>query len=167
MPRGRHHGDPHPVSDGDDVTITHRHPVEGDLVVGVEVVRGAGRVCEGVAAGDVVVVDVRLEHVRDAHTRGGGECEDAVDVALRIHNHRHRAVVGEVAAVAQRRGVDRNDGQHPGSPSYRQRSWAPVTIGRPVRAQPPVPPATEYASMPRCASRPAPALLRLPDAQMT
>ena len=58
-------------------------PVEDHRVVGVDVVCGTGRAGESVAAGDVVVVDVRLEDVRDASRprrrrgRGRGRCRVA------------------------------------------------------------------------------------------
>jgi hypothetical protein len=109
---GGEHRDPHPVADPDDVAVAHRHPFEGDVVVGVDVVGRAGRLGQGEAAGHVVVVDVRLEHVGDPHARLGGQRQDAIDVALRVHHDGHFAVVGQVAAIAERGGVERNDGRH-------------------------------------------------------
>jgi hypothetical protein len=60
-----------------------------------------------VAAGDVVVVDVRLEHVRDPHAGRVREFQDAVDVPLRVDHERDGAVMRQVAAVAEGRRVDR------------------------------------------------------------
>jgi hypothetical protein len=60
-------------------------------------------------------VDVGLEDMRDPDPALLGEAEHAVDVTLRIHHQRDPPVMGEIAAVAQRRGFDRNDGHHRGS----------------------------------------------------
>ena len=104
--QGPHH---HRRAHGHVLIVGDRGPVVGDLVGGVDEVRGAGALGQGQAAGDVVVVDVGLEHVADPHAFGGGQVEDAVDVALRVDHERHLPVVDEVAAVAQGRGLDRDD----------------------------------------------------------
>ena len=57
-------------------------------------------------------MEVGLEHVGDLHAFGGGEVQDPVDVTLRVDDARHRAVMDQVAAVAQTRGLDGNDGWH-------------------------------------------------------
>ena len=165
MARGGQHGDPHAVTDGDHVAVVHRYAVEGDRVGGVDVVRGAGRRGQGVAAGDVVVVDVGLEHVRDPHTGRCRRVQDAVDVALRVDHERDRAVVDQVAAVAEGGCVDREDVHH-GGVSFRGQGRVPNVTGLPARCQPPVPPATDTASMPARASKSAAARLRLPEAQI-
>ena len=66
----------------------------------------------GQTAGDVVVVDVGLEDVGDSHTRRRGQVEYAVDVPLWVDHERDLAVMGEVAAIPQRRGLDGDDGDH-------------------------------------------------------
>jgi hypothetical protein len=118
------------------------------------------------AAGDVVVVDVGLEDVRDRDVRLRGELEHAVDVALGVDDDRDPPVVGEVAAVTEGGRVDRDDGGHRGS--SRRRTVAgglsgvsgrradcgqatgvrPLTTGRPEPAHALVPPSTERASNP-------------------
>jgi hypothetical protein len=122
------HPDPEDVADGDEVAVAQRHAVEAHRVVGVDVVRRAGSPCQGEVAGDVVVVQVRLEDVCDGDAFGDGEVEDPVDVALRVDDERGGAVVDEVAAIAERRGVERQD------PEHRTHSWGaparrPRTIG--------------------------------------
>jgi hypothetical protein len=79
------------------------------------VIRGAGLPGQGQAARDVVVVDVRLEHVGDGHTAVGGRHQDPVDVTLWIHHERGRAVGHQVTAVTQRRRVDHHNVDHGGS----------------------------------------------------
>ena len=93
------------------VTVPDRGALEGDLVLAVHVVCRAGRRGQGQAARDVVVVDVGLEDVSDSYALAPGEVEDAVDVALRVDDDRDLPVVGEVGAVAEGGGVDRDDGR--------------------------------------------------------
>ena len=93
----------HPVPDLDDLAVAHRGAVEGHLVLAVDEVRGAGALRERQTAGDVVVVDVGLEDVGEAHAVLVEQVEDAVDVALRVDHEGDLAVVDEVAAVAERR----------------------------------------------------------------
>ncbi len=64
------------------------------------------------ATGDVVVVDVGLGDVGDAHPELVDQGEDPVDVALRVDDEGDLAVVGEVAAVAEAGGGDRADVDH-------------------------------------------------------
>jgi hypothetical protein len=110
VPGGGQDAYPHGVADSQQVAVADAGAVEGDGVVGVDVVGRAGRRGEGVPAGDVVVVDVGLEDVGDPDALGGGEGEDPVDVSLRVDDERDPAVVDQVAAVTQGRGVDRQDG---------------------------------------------------------
>jgi hypothetical protein len=112
VPGRGHHPHGHRGTDRDEVTVGHGHPVEGDGVVGVDVVRGTGALREGVSAGDVVVVEVGLEDVGDPNPVGGGQVEDAVDVTLRVDHECDLAVVHEIAAIAERRGVDGQDVRH-------------------------------------------------------
>jgi len=91
--------------------------VEGDGVLGVDDVAGAGAGCELVAAGDVVVVDVGLDHHLQPQATPGQQRVDAVDVALRVDDHRDGTVVREVAAVPELLGGDHFDIQHADPPS--------------------------------------------------
>jgi hypothetical protein len=93
----------------DDVAGPDRVALVGDLVLGVDVVRRAGALGEGEAAGQVVVVDVGLEDVGEPRPRVVEQGEHAVDVALRVDHQGHLAVVHEVAAVAQGGSLDRDD----------------------------------------------------------
>src|SRR5687768_17161556 len=97
--------------------------LEADSVRSVdEVLRtmGAG---EDQAAGEVVVVDVRLSNVRDADSRGARSFLDPVRVPLRVDHQGHAAVMHQVAAVPELRGLDDNnvhasasfEGRDPGS----------------------------------------------------
>ena len=63
-------------------------------------------------AGDVVVVDVRLEHVGDLYPCLLGDGEDPVVVALWVHHEGNLAVMGEVGPVSETGGVDRGHGDH-------------------------------------------------------
>ena len=49
-----------------------------------EVIGGPGRAGQGQPAGEVVVVDVGLEHVADRDPTAGGRGQDPVDVPLRV-----------------------------------------------------------------------------------
>src|SRR5665811_886473 len=50
--------------------------------------------------------------VGDPYTGRGGGLEHTVNVTLRIDHQRDLAVVGEVGAIAQGRGLDGNNGDH-------------------------------------------------------
>src|SRR5664280_1899423 len=93
----------------DDVAVADRRALEGHRVLGVDVVPRTRDPGQRVPASDVVVVDVGLEHVRDAHAGLAGEVEDAVDIALRVHDERHPPVVDQVGTVAERRRLDGDD----------------------------------------------------------
>ena len=121
MPRRRDDGDPQRRAHLDHVTVTHRDPLVGHPVGGVDVVRRAGRPCQRQAAGDVVVVQVGLEDVGDPHPRPLRQGEHPVDVTLRVDHQGDLTVMGQVAAVAQGRGVDRDDGDHRTRSSHRGR----------------------------------------------
>ena len=97
------------VPTGTSSVVGDRRAVVGHLIGGVDEVPGSDAFGQGQAAGDVVVVDVGLEHVADPHALLGGQVEDAVDVALGIDHERHLAVVDEIAAITQGRGLDRDD----------------------------------------------------------
>jgi hypothetical protein len=105
--------DPHPhVAGLEHVSVVHRQPLVLDGVVGVDAVLRTDLLGEPEAAGHVVVVDVRLEHVRDAQATRLGDGQHPVDVALRVDDHGDGAVVGDVGAVAERRGVQGDDLDH-------------------------------------------------------
>jgi hypothetical protein len=110
--------DPHPQigPDVEGVAVAQRIPLKGHRVGGVEQVSGADGAGEGQAAGDVVVVDMGFHHMGDVDTGRVGQVDDPVDVALRVDHQRGGAVVGEVAAVAEAGGVDRQDLDHGWSP---------------------------------------------------
>ena len=76
--------------------------------------RRAGDTAKLGAAGDIVVVDVRLEDVTERAAVLGEHREHAIDVPLRIDNHRPLPGDDGVAAIAQLRCLDRCDlGRHP------------------------------------------------------
>ena len=101
----------HPLTDLDDVAVADRGALERDLVLGVDVVRRTRRLREREPAGDVVVVDVGLEDVREPHPVGLEHVEHPVDVALGVDHEGDPPVVDEVAAVTQGGGLDHPDGQ--------------------------------------------------------
>jgi len=114
VPGRRDDPDPQTLTDVQGVTVADRHTLVGHVVVRVDVVRRTGDLGKGQATGDVVVVDVRLEDVGDPHPGRGGDRKHAVDVALRVDHQRDPTVMGEVGAIPQGRGLDRNDGDHRG-----------------------------------------------------
>ncbi len=128
------HPCPHRLTHDDHVAVTDRDPVEHHRVVSVDVIRRTGRGSQRIPTGDVVVVDVRLEHVRDDHPLRRGEVEDPVDVALWVDHERDLPVVDEVAAVAEGGRVDGQDVDHGGTP-HQAFASIPWTTGRPARAQ--------------------------------
>ncbi len=102
----------------DHVPVADRCSAQRHVVGTVDVVRGTGLPGQGQAAGDVIVVDVRLEHVGHRHAAVGGHHQDPVDVTLRIHHERGRAVGHQVTAVTQRRRVDHHNVDHGGLPKH-------------------------------------------------
>ena len=98
----------------DHVPVADRRPRERHVIGTVHVIDGAGLPGQGQAAGDVVVVDVRLEDMGHRHAAVGGQHQDPVDVTLRIHHERGRAVGHQVTAVTQRRRVDHHNLDHGG-----------------------------------------------------
>jgi len=106
---GGQHPHPQGCADFDDVAVPHPGPLVADGVVGVHVVRGAGLARQRQPAGDIVVVDVGFEDVGDPDARGSGEIQDPVDVALRVDHERDPPIVDQIAAVPQRRRLDRED----------------------------------------------------------
>ncbi|GAB2898534.1 hypothetical protein GCM10022245_37020 [Streptomyces mayteni] len=102
---------------GHGVAVGDRRPGEGDPRVGRHQVGGPGDACELQAAGDVVVVDMRLHHMGDAHSSAGGGGQHPVDVTGRVHRHPRVFPTGEVAAVAQALDLDHLDEEHPILPS--------------------------------------------------
>ena len=112
MSGGRHDGDRKRGRDRDDVTVVHSDAFETHRVGHVDVVRGARRVGQRAAAGDVVVVNVRLEHMSDPHPFTLGEIDDAVDVTLRVDDESDLTVVGQVGTIAECLRVDGDDRGH-------------------------------------------------------
>ncbi len=70
--------------DGDAVAVVDGCPLEGDAGLGGHEIGGAREASQFQAAGDVVVVDVRLGDVRDPHPAAGRRREHPVDVARRV-----------------------------------------------------------------------------------
>src|SRR5262249_9625971 len=62
--------DAHAPAHADDVAVTDGYAVERAGVGGVDVVGGARRHGQSTTAGDIVVVNVRLEHVGDPYAGG-------------------------------------------------------------------------------------------------
>ena len=93
----------------DDLTVVDGASRVCDVVSGRDHVLGSGDLCELQAAGDVVIVDVGLQDVGDSNVMVAGEVQHSVDVALGVHDPGDRAVGDEVAAVAQRGGLERGD----------------------------------------------------------
>ena len=116
-------------------------------------------------AGHVVVVDVGLEDVGDPHAGRLGDAEDAVVVALRVDHQGDLAVVGQIGAVTQARGVQGENGDHGGPLGVGDQ--AAVSTGRPASIHAPVPPATLVASMPTARISAVAWALRPPDWQIT
>ena len=79
-------------------------------------------------------MDVGLEDVGEPDVVLGQQVEHAVDVALRVDDEGDLAVVDEVAAVAERRGLDRDDRQVV-SEGALGHDAQPFLIGRPERIQ--------------------------------
>ncbi len=109
MARGGQDAHAHRGRDLDDVSVADGGALERDRVGGVDVIGRAGGLGKGQPAGEVVVVDVRLKDVGDAHTGLVGDGEHSVDVALGVHDHGHLAVVREVGAVAEGGRLDGED----------------------------------------------------------
>ena len=92
-----------------DIAVTHPDPVEADRVVGVDQVRRTGRPGQRIPAGDVVVVDVRLDDMRDPHPGPRGRREHPVDVPLRVDHQGDLPVVHQVAPIPETGRLDRHD----------------------------------------------------------
>ena len=72
-------------------------------------VGGPGGPRQSQPAGQVVVVYVRLEDVGDPDATLGRQGQYPADIALRVDDEGQLPVVREIAAVAERRGVDGHD----------------------------------------------------------
>ncbi len=90
----------------DEVAVDHSAALVSEIVAGGNDVLGIDGAGEFEATGDVVVVDVGLEHVGDPHAVFGSELQDAVDVALRVDHHAHVTGADQIAAIAQTGGFD-------------------------------------------------------------
>lgn len=156
-------GDSHPWTDLDDLSVPDRRALEGHAVLGVDQVVRTGTPGQCQAPGDIVVVDVGLEHMGQSQAVPFEQRDHPVDVALGVHDEGLFAVVHEIAAVAQCRcleGDHRDAGRGGGmcpvdcfshvcstglcqGVGVQARGSLPVTTARRERIQPPVPPATE------------------------
>jgi len=112
------------------MAVADRHPFEGDPVGGVDVVGTAGGAGQREPAGDVVVVQVRLEDVGDPHVTLASQHQYPVDVPLRVYHEGDLAVGDQVAPVAERRSVDLDYLDHLDHPLTCPVSWR-TTRGRP------------------------------------
>ncbi len=85
---------------------------EGHVGRGRHQVGGAGETGQLQTAGDVVVVQVGLGHVADAHPapRRGGD--HLVDVARRVDDDRATGAADQIAAIAQALGLQSVDEEH-------------------------------------------------------
>lgn len=90
----------------DDVAVDHRAPLVAEIVAGRNDVFGVHCPGQFETAGDVVVVDVRFEHVGDAYSAFGRQLQYSVDVALRVHHGTDVARADQVAAIAEAGGFD-------------------------------------------------------------
>ena len=92
---------------GEVIAVGDRDVVEAQgLGGGVDVPR-AGEAGERQPSADVVVVDVRLRDVADAHASTFDDCQDAIDVAVGVDDQCRVAVVDDVGQVSEGRGLDR------------------------------------------------------------
>ncbi len=104
----------HQVPDRDGLPVTDRMARVADRLPHRDDVRRAGGAAQLDAARDVVVVDVRLEHVGQPAAVAGEHGEDPVDVSLGVDDDRLATGDDGVAAIAQLRGLNRrNLGRHP------------------------------------------------------
>jgi hypothetical protein len=108
---GEERADPHEPA-LEHVAVPQTDTVEPHRVGGVEAVGGIEHRRERVSPGDVVVVHVCLDDVRDVEAVLVQHVQDAVDVALRVDHDGVRAVVRDVAAVTERSRLDRDDADH-------------------------------------------------------
>ena len=122
----RGHGGQREAAGAEPVPVAGGHPAEAHILGRRHDVVRARAAGQSEPAGDVVVVDVGLEHVGDADGGGLGDGENPVDVPLRVDDGGVLAVVDQVAAVAEPGGLDRNDVMHA------LPSWS----GPPVRRRP-------------------------------
>jgi hypothetical protein len=100
-----HHPQPHRAG-GEHVAVGSRGPLEGHGVAGRKGVLGADGAGQLQSATQVVIVDVALDHERDAGVPLLGQGEHAVDVALWVDDHAHAVGADQVAAVAEAGGLD-------------------------------------------------------------
>src|SRR5215469_3749000 len=100
VPGGGQHPDLHPA-DLHGVAVADRGALEGDGVIAIDQVGRAGRPGQREAAGDIVIVYVRLGDVGDAHASAGGQRGHPVGVPLRVDDQGGLTVVHEIAAVAE------------------------------------------------------------------
>ena len=108
----RVHGGDGEAAGAEPGAVADTRPAERDVLGGRHDVGRPGRPGQRQAAGHVVVVDVGLQHVRDAHAMLGCDRQDPVDVPLGVDDDRCLAVVREVAAISQPGGLDGHDLEH-------------------------------------------------------
>ena len=145
------------VTDDEGVPVANGRVVERNVRVGRNQVRGSVALSQLETTGDVVVVHVRLDDVGHEQTVLGHQVLDPVDVALRVDHHGMLPVVGDVAAVAEPRGLDHEDvwgagvGHELAPSKALRRPHRLVQCRRGIRlmSRHAVPPVTLVASMPR------------------
>jgi len=91
---------------GELVPVAQRMPLEGDLVTGVDAIARTGTPGKLATAAQVVIVDVRLEHVRDRRAALTENHFDPVQVTLPIHHDAREPVGNDVTAVTELRRLD-------------------------------------------------------------
>src|SRR5699024_7313593 len=80
------------------VSVMQRCAFERHVVGGGDTIARTGEPREFQAAGNVVVVHVRLQHQRDPCAQPSGGRDHSVHITLRVDHHRTLAVGGYVAA---------------------------------------------------------------------
>ena len=135
VPGGVHDG--HGQGPGDDlVVIANGQAVEADLLGRRDDVRCPGLAGQRETAGDVVVMDVGLQHVRDPHPTGLRGGQNPADVTLRVDHDSLGPVVDQVAAIAQGGRLDGHDLRHVVAAPFKSQSRPRVAMSRRAAAPP-------------------------------
>ncbi|GAA2619362.1 hypothetical protein GCM10010307_01840 [Streptomyces vastus] len=99
------------------VAVVYRYRREGDPGPGRDEIRRTRDPGQLQAAGDVVVVDVRLDDVRDQHPTPGRRRDHLIHVTGRGDRRRRPLAARQVTTVAEPGHLDRVDEEHEVLPS--------------------------------------------------